>query len=281
MANSNPFSSTCRLFLLLTFTLLLVNVFAVNAQDNTNSTNSNTSNANVTANRNSNSNQSGNANSNASANSNQKVAGAATTTDPKADERRDKLLESNWFFALVTLMFAVVLVPFAWTIVRSIRFSHSTYNSPLGLPEGSVRAILAYTLVAFLGFYILAAILSLSEFKPPDFLAGIVATVIGFYFGSRSGDDRPAAAAASQTGSVQGDVTDKNGAPAAGASVELSQSGAKKLSKTADAGGKYKFDNVPLGDYDIQASLPPNGPSNSAKVKVTAGAAQTANLKLT
>jgi hypothetical protein len=173
-------------------------------------------------------------------------------------------------------MFGLVLIPFAWTIVRAIRFSKSTFNSPLGLPEGSLRAMLAFTLVAFLGFYVLASILSMSELKPPDFLLGIVATVIGFYFGSRTGEG----GAAARNGSVEGSVVDKNGSPATGASVALSQSGVKKFTRTADVNGKYRFDSVPLGNYEIQASLSGHNPSDSKKVTVTAGDPQTVDLQL-
>jgi Carboxypeptidase regulatory-like domain len=279
-------SSTCKLFVLLTFTLLLATT--VNAQDNTN-TNGNTANTNASANRNANANanhnananantnantntnasQNGNANTNANANSNRSVS-------EREEARRDKLVETNWFYVIVIAMFAVVMVPFAWTIVRAVRFSHASYG-PLGLPDGSLRAMLAYTLVAFLGFYIMASILSISEFGPPQFLLGIVATVIGFYFGSRSAEG----SSTPKTGVVEGTVFDKNGVAAAQASVELSpESSGKKLSQTADASGKYKFDNVPAGDYNIQASLTGNAPSAPKKIKVTAGEPQTVDLKL-
>ena len=162
--------------------------------------------------------------------------------------------------------------------MRAIRFAKPTYNSPLGLPEGSLRAMLAFMLVSFLGFYVLASILSISDIKPPDFLLGIVATVIGFYFGSRSAEEK--AGAATRPGSVEATVVDKNGSPAAGAIVEVSQSGVKKLTQSADLNGKCRFDSVPVGNYDVQASLTGHIPSDPAKVNVTAGAAQTANLKL-
>jgi hypothetical protein len=196
----------------------------------------------------------------------------------RAEDRRDKLVfESNWYYVLITGMFAVLLIPFGWTIVRVIRFSRSSFNSPLGLPVGSFRAILAYTLVTFLGFYILTSVLSVSYFSPPEFLLGIVATVVGFYFGSRSGEE---AGGGAQIGTVQGTVTKADGTPAVGAGVELSQTSGKKITQTADAQGKYEFDSVPVGDYNIQASLTGSMPSDPAKVKVTAGATQTINLKL-
>jgi len=190
--------------------------------------------------------------------------------------RRDELAKSYWFYFAVILMFALVLVPFAWTIIRAIRFSRATYG-PLGLPEGSLRAMLAYTLVAFVGFYILASILSFSDFSPPQFLLGVVATVIGFYFGSRPGEDKGAAAKA---GIVQGNVTNNAGAAAAKATVDLSQSGVKKYTQTTDDKGNYKFDSVPAGEYEIQASAEGSQPSDQIKVTLKAGEMQSVNLKL-
>jgi hypothetical protein len=138
--------------------------------------------------------------------------------------------------------------------------------------------MLAFMLVAYLGLYVFAGVLNVdSNFKPPEFLIGIVATVIGFYFGSRTGEDK--GTATSRTGTVQGEVRDNSGAPAAEANVELSQSDGKKLTQKTDAKGKYKFDNVPAGDYDIQASLQDHA-SGPTKVKVTAGAPLTVDLKL-
>jgi Carboxypeptidase regulatory-like domain len=279
MANSNhllPISSARKSFVMLTITLLFVTVCAVNAQDNTNNTNNNTgsANANRVSNTNANTNARGNINGNVNGNSNQEGA----TPDLKAEERKANYATSPWFFIIVTLLFAGVLIPFGMVITRAIRFSRFTFNSPLGLPDGSLRAILAYMLVAFLGFYVYASVLSFSDFKPPEFLIGIVATVIGFYFGSRTNEDKNAAS--QRTGTIQGSVTDKDGAPAGGANVELSQSEGKKLTEKADAKGKYKFDNVPAGDYDIQASLQNHAPSDPMKIKVTAGTPLTVDLKL-
>jgi len=160
-------------------------------------------------------------------------------------------------------------------LMRVIRFSKFSFNNPLGLPDGSLRAVLAFLLVSFLGFYVFASVLNGTEFRIPDSLLGIVATVIGFYFGSRTAEGRVAS-----TGSVEGVVLSNAGSPAAGATIDLSQSGNKKFTQTADLSGKFRFDNVPTGDYDIQASLAGQTPSDPAKVKVTAGGTQTVNLKL-
>jgi hypothetical protein len=138
--------------------------------------------------------------------------------------------------------------------------------------------MLAFMLVAFLGFYVYASILSLSDFRLPDSLLGIIATVVGFYFGSRASEEKGAASV--QTGIVEGTVVDNAGSPAGGATVELSRTGTKPLTKKADASGEFKFDDVSIGDYQIQASLTNHNPSDPTPVKVTAGATQTVNLKL-
>lgn len=203
---------------------------------------------------------------------------AAATPTPI--DIRAKLLESNWYPFVISLLFGVLLLGFAATIARVILRSKSSFRSPLGLPEGSLRAMLAFMLVAFLGFYVYASVLSLSDFKLPEALLGIIATVIGFYFGSRSVEGAGAVARSEQTGSIDGSVIDNSGTPAGGATVDLSQAGVKKFTQAAELSGKFKFDNVPIGEYDIQASKSGHNPSDPAKVKVTTGRTQTVNLKL-
>lgn len=120
--------------------------------------------------------------------------------------------------------------------------------------------------VAFLGFYVYASMLNLSEFRLPYSLLGIIATVIGFYFGSR-----PAEVAGTATtgrpGNVGGTVIDNNNSPALGASIVLSQGTSKRFTQTPDLNGKFDFDNVPIGNYDVQASLTDHNPSDSVNVK--------------
>ena len=203
-----------------------------------------------------------------------------STATPSPVDIRAKLLESNWYPLVISLLFGVLLLGFAATIARVILRSKSSFRSPLGLPEGSLRAMLAFMLVAFLCFHVYASVLTLSPFELPQALLGIIATVIGFYFGSRTVEGAGAVARSEQTGAVDGSVLDNAGTPAAGATVDLSQAGIKKFTKTADSGGKFKFNNVPIGEYDIQASKTGQTPSDSAKVKVTTGTTQTVNLKL-
>jgi hypothetical protein len=182
---------------------------------------------------------------------------------------------------VVSLLFGVPVIGFALVLMRAIRYSKFTYHNPLGLPDGTFRDILAFMLVSFLGLYIFSSIINVTEFKPPESLLGIIATVIGFYFGSRSAEARQGdKGGVGGVGGVEGTVLTNAGSPAAGATVDLSQSGNKKFTQTADPSGKFRFDHVPSGDYDIQASLAGQTPSDPAKVKVTAGSTQTVSLKL-
>ena len=262
MRLSNRPSSRCRALLVLVFCLLLVNAYGVKAQTNPGGT------GNPPAN-----NPSGG--SNAAPDAKGSTDQTPSSTPSAVDVQRAKLIATNWYPIVVSLLFGALVIGFAATIARVILRSRSSFRSPLGMPDGSLRAMLAFMLVAFVGFYVYASILSLSDFRLPDSLLGIIATVIGFYFGSRSTEG----AAAEKTGTVDGTVTDDAGAPAPGATVELSQ-GSKKATKKADKGGKFSFASVAIGDYKIQASLTGHAPSDPVDVKVTAGDTQTVDLKL-
>lgn len=270
-------SSIVRLLLIFGM-VLLVSSHVIHAQNNSNNSNTNTNAANANAGTNSNVNVNANSNANANANQNQNTN---TNTNQKTNQTTggnstpSTLFQSYWYPVVVSIIFVFLLGGFASTIMRAIRFSKFTFNNPLGLPDGSLRAVLAFVLVSFLGFYVFANVLGATEIRIPDTLLGIVATVIGFYFGSRTSDTKNS----STVGSVEGTVLDNAGSPALGATIELSQTG-KKFTQTADLNGKFKFDNVPIGDYDIAASLTGHTPSDPAKVKVAAGASQTVSLKL-
>ncbi len=257
MRLSNRPSSGCKALLVVVFSLLLVNAYGVKAQTNP---------ANPEATPPTGGSSAGGTNQ------------SPTSTPSAVDVQRGKLIATTWYPVVVSLLFGALVIGFAATIARVILRSKSSFRSPLGMPDGSLRAMLAFLLVAFLGFYVYASILSLSDFRLPDSLLGIIATVIGFYFGSRASEEKGAASV--QTGIVDGTVVDNAGSPAGGATVELSRTGAKPLTKKADASGKFKFDDVSTGDYQIQASLTGHTASDPTPVKVTAGATQTVNLKL-
>ena len=203
---------------------------------------------------------------------------AAAATSERDENRKDELMRSPWYRGIVMALFAALLIPFVYTLYRVIRFSGSSFRNPLGFPIGSFRAMLAFTLVAYLGFYVLSSVLSISTFQPPQFLLGVVATVIGFYFGSRGSEEAAdRAAGAARAGTVDGTVTNADKSPAVGANVVLSQGAVKKPAIT-DLNGKYKFENVPFGEYTIVAT---SGNATSEAKKLTVAAApQTINLEL-
>jgi hypothetical protein len=274
---ANQISSRLRLLLIFGI-VLVVSGHVAKAQNNSNNSNTNTNATNVNAGTNNNTSVNANSNANANANQNQNTntnTNQNTNQTTGGNSTVSGLFQSYWYPIVVSGIFVFLLGGFASTIMRAIRFSKFTFNNPLGLPDGSLRAVLAFVLVSFLGFYVLANVLGATELRIPDSLLGIIATVIGFYFGSRAAETR----APATVGSVEGSVLDNAGSPALGATIELSQTG-KKFTQTADLNGKFKFDNVPIGDYDIQATLTGKTPSDPAKVKVTAGGTQTVNLKL-
>jgi hypothetical protein len=187
----------------------------------------------------------------------------------REEARRDRLVGSYWYYVLVTLMFLAVLVPFVVAIYRGTSAARGADNRPLGLPVGSFRSILAYSLVAYLGFYVLTSILSVSQFMPPDFLLGIVATVIGFYFGSRSGDEGEASA---KTGTVRGIV--RQGAnPARGAAVKFKRSdnGTEPYSRISDLDGRFELRGAAPGKYAVNASITGSTPSDAQEISIAAG----------
>jgi hypothetical protein len=181
------------------------------------------------------------------------------------------LSKSTWYYVLVSLMFIIVLVPFVLAIYEATSSTSTTGRNdkmPLGLPIGSFRSILAYSLVAYLGFYVLTSILSISTFAPSDFLLGIVATVIGFYFGSRSTDE---GAASQVNGTVRG-IVRQGGNPASGAMVRFKRSDkTEPYSRISDLGGRFELSGVLPGTYKVYASITGSAPSNELEISVTDG----------
>lgn len=185
-------------------------------------------------------------------------AAGGAASPPAFEIRQNSLSQSWWYRVAVLVLFALLLVVFGYTIYRVIRFSRSSFRNPLGFPVGSFRAILAFTLVAYLGFYILASILSISSFPPPDSLLGIVATVIGFYFGSRSTEE--GSADAGPAGLVRG-VVNAGTNPARGALVKFKRDdGTEPYIRVTDVEGRFAPVSAKPGKYTVRAEvtgLPP------------------------
>ena len=204
-------------------------------------------------------------------------AGAATSTPTptpdRIENRRDALMNSYWYYAIVSLLFAALVIPFGITIARVIRFSRSSFRNPLGFPVGSFRAILAYTLVAYLGFYILTSVLSVAPFEPPEFLLGIVATVVGFYFGSRTGEEGTTDPSA---GIVRG-VVRVGTTPARGALVKFKRDdGTEPYTRITDVEGHFVLQGAKAGKYKVSATV--NSSTASQDITVSEGSDQEMEL---
>jgi heme/copper-type cytochrome/quinol oxidase subunit 2 len=178
--------------------------------------------------------------------------GNAPTQNPQAvDNRQTKLSEAFWYSLAILVLYGFMLVTFVVLIYRVIRFSKSSFRNLGGFPIGSFRTILAFVLVALLGFYVLASILSLTEFKPPESLLGIVATVVGFYFGSRSDE----AGGDGVANVVRGMVT-AGFNPARGAIVKFRRDdGTEPYIRVTDIEGRFTPVNAKPGKYTVQAEL--------------------------
>ena len=203
-------------------------------------------------------------------------AGATSARAPdRVEDRRDRLMNSNWYYLIVTALFGGLIIPFAYTIYRVIRFSKSSFRNPLGFPVASFRAILAYTLVAYLGFYILTSILSVATFEPPEYLLGIVATVVGFYFGSRTGEEGMVDPSA---GIVRG-IVRLGTNPARGALVEFKRDDGKvPYTRITDVEGHFELRGARAGDYTVTATITGSSPSDPKKITVAEGSDQEMEL---
>jgi hypothetical protein len=87
-------------------------------------------------------------------------------------------------FAAAILTLILMLGFMAWLSMKSLSKPPKPewLNNPLGLPKGSIRAIIALFFVATL---LMAAG---SESKLADWVPGVLGTIIGFYFGERSSE---------------------------------------------------------------------------------------------
>src|SRR5262245_23278298 len=88
-----------------------------------------------------------------------------------------------------------------------------------------------------------------------------------------------AASAQSFRGGIRGRVTDATGAPVPGATVTANQAQTGLLrNAVTDASGSYAFPELPLGDYDVTASL--SGFSSQTVKSVTVDASSTRQVDL-
>jgi hypothetical protein len=188
-----------------------------------------------------------------------------------AEVRRNNVVDRWWYYPLVIIAFLGLIGAFVYVIVRGILFSRATFRTATGLPVGSFRAILAYTLVLFLGFYVLASLLVVSTFPPPEFLLGIVATVVGFYFGSRSGEE---GAIDTRAGAVRG-IVRKGSNPVSGALVKFrAADNTEPYSRITDVDGRFELRAAKPGKYKVIAEVKTPPATGEQEVTVSEGSDQ-------
>src|SRR5690242_4187929 len=86
-----------------------------------------------------------------------------------------------------------------------------------------------------------------------------------------------ASTAQTSVGTVTGVDKDSTGAAIPGAAVTITAPGATPLIRTSDANGAFTFEQVPIADYDVRATL--NGFKEfAARISVKAG--QTTRLQI-
>lgn len=189
-----------------------------------------------------------------------------------AEVRRNNLVSYWWYHPIIILVFVLLSGAFVGVITRGILFSRATFRTATGLPVGSFRAILAYTLVLFLGFYVLISLLVVAPFPPPEFLLGIVATVVGFYFGSRSGEE--AGLLDSKAGAVRG-IVRKGSNPVSGAVVKFKATdGTEPFSRITDVDGRFDLRGAKPGKYKVIAEIKSPPGTGEQEVSVTEGSDQ-------
>jgi len=119
--------------------------------------------------------------------------------------------------------------------------------------------------------------LSVAAFEPPEFLLGIVATVVGFYFGSRTGDE---GAVDPSAGIVRGIV--RLGAnPARGALVEFKRDDGKvPYTRITDVDGHFELRGAHPADYTVTATVTGSPPSEPKKITIAEGSDQEIELAI-
>ena len=84
--------------------------------------------------------------------------------------------------AIIAMLVTIILLSFL-SLVNRFANKEKWSEQALGLPTGSVRAIIA---LLFIVIIIYAALIGIDLKDVPQWLLGIVGTIIGFYFGTKS-----------------------------------------------------------------------------------------------
>jgi hypothetical protein len=111
-----------------------------------------------------------------------------------AEAAQEDAVGQSWLFGTVIVLFAIIGMFVGYMFYLQKKFLEACRKSeqlntfllaPVGLPSGSVRAVVALIVVCFALYLI-----TIAAFKPgvrfPEALAAILSSIIGFYYGSRT-----------------------------------------------------------------------------------------------
>lgn len=88
----------------------------------------------------------------------------------------------GWGLGLILVVAAILLIPF-FVVYCTLRDKEKWKDYPLAMPKGSVRALLAFSLI----FLIAIMLILFGTFNEIiSALLAILATIIGYYFGQKS-----------------------------------------------------------------------------------------------
>jgi hypothetical protein len=80
-----------------------------------------------------------------------------------------------------SLIVIFIFMATMWIIGQNKNKDSCWWDHPLGMPEGSVRALIALLFIFIVLLY---------GSKTPEWFLGILGTIIGFYFGERVGESK-------------------------------------------------------------------------------------------
>lgn len=109
------------------------------------------------------------------------------TVDEKNNTKlMDEIIHRNWdlkdLFAGFISVLAIGAVIFFLSAFGASVSKDNWYSYPLGVPSGSVRALIAL-------LFVVAVLFGSNDFKNNATIAGILGTILGFYFGDRKSKD--------------------------------------------------------------------------------------------
>lgn len=138
------------------------------------------------------------------------LAGVVTTTGPDGQPRTDVAAIKNLIGGIGSIVFLMLVIVGAIFYMQSLqtRFFKGCiqtnqiqkfFDAPAGLPEGTVRSVLALMIVAISLFFIIFQYYIKESDKLPEGLMTLLSAVVAFYFANRASTQAAAQSAAIQT----------------------------------------------------------------------------------